>query len=275
MPPAQCQDRAAGCGQSGSSWPPGPALCFPTLPPDPSSDTTAPSARASQQGRQCPGLLHASSSRTGAASFANLSQGHRMWPERTLPGTVHGVSGGMALLGWMGPGGHLPRGVDRGSLHREGGRLCYGAHLACRQGAGWWILPETRAYSRRALSSPILVVSSLLLGNWNSSCWPAPRERSGPAPWTTLDRPAPWERPRPAPCTALDGPAPWERPGPAPWTALHGLLWHSPVYLHGAPGEPRPRPEAPPRIAGCPAHNPRSAPAEATPTALGKPRPQL
>lgn len=34
------------------------------------------------------------------------------------------------------------------------------------------LLFTMRACSRRALSNPILVVSSLLLGSWNSSCWP-------------------------------------------------------------------------------------------------------
>ena len=54
-----------------------------------------------------------------------------------------------------------------------GGRV---AHLFCAQGAGLLVLLRTLECSLRTLSSPILVVRSLLLGSWYRSCLPGKTE---------------------------------------------------------------------------------------------------
>lgn len=51
------------------------------------------------------------------------------------------------------------------------------AYLACGHGDVLLTLLMTLAYSLRALRSPILVVSSLLLGSWYSSCSPGTTKR--------------------------------------------------------------------------------------------------
>ena len=50
------------------------------------------------------------------------------------------------------------------------------AHLFCAQGAGLLVLLRTLECSLRTLSSPILVVRSLLLGSWYRSCLPGKTE---------------------------------------------------------------------------------------------------
>lgn len=50
------------------------------------------------------------------------------------------------------------------------------AHLVWVLGSILALL-KVRACSRRALSNPILVVRSLLLGSWNSNCWPGETNR--------------------------------------------------------------------------------------------------
>lgn len=60
-------------------------------------------------------------------------------------------------VGWWVPGGRWTGG---------------GTYLACVQCDVLLVLLTTLEYSLRALRSPILVVSSLLLGSWYSSCSP-------------------------------------------------------------------------------------------------------
>lgn len=96
--------------------------------------------------------------------------GCRWWTERRVARTRDGLTcqmGGCAaedgVAGGMG-------GAGRRGVPSDGGARA--AYLACGHDDVRLTLLMTRAYSLRALRSPILVVSSLLLGSWYSSCSP-------------------------------------------------------------------------------------------------------
>lgn len=111
--------------------------------------------------------------------------------EQSCPRDLRSCVGGQRFLGVAGRGGGSGRLVwGTGSFrdrwmteegYTEGGVTPSrrGAHLAWPPGGTLLALLSARACSRRAVSSPILVVSSLLLGSWKSSCWPGRTRRGG------------------------------------------------------------------------------------------------